>query len=126
MLNCSAVSRAALVPLQIMVRHCSCSRNLFLPSLLFPSTLSPIYCFLPDIFLSLRQFLYLLPFSSSSSAQWNFACAAYISYFTSVGSFQQALCKWRTELVVCKLQLVKHRGCKETVCERPLKAQGKI
>lgn len=72
LLNCSTVSRAALVPLLIMVRHWFCSRNLVLPSLLFPSTLSPMHCFLPDIFLSLQQFLYLLPFSSFFSTQWNF------------------------------------------------------
>lgn len=122
LLNCSIVSRAALVPLLIMVRYWFCSSNLFLPSLLFPSTLSPMYCFLPDIVLSLQQFLYLLPFSSFFSTQWNFECATSISRFTSVGSFQYALCKWRTELAVCKLQFVKYRGCKITVCERPLKA----
>lgn len=126
MLNCRTVSRAALVPVLITVGHCSCSRNLFLPSLLFPSTLFLIYCFLPDIFLSLHQFFCVLPFSSSSLAQWNFACATSISHFSRLGSFQWALCKWRTERVVCKLQLVKQRGCKKTVCERPLKGQCKI
>lgn len=58
-LNCSILSRATFVPLLIMVGHCSCSRNLVLPSFLFPSTLSPIYCVLPDVFLSLHHFTHL-------------------------------------------------------------------
>lgn len=101
MLNCSTVSRAALVSSFIMVRQCSCMRNVFLLS--FPSILSPTQCFLPDIFLSLHQFLNLLPFPSSSWARRDLVCASCFSCFTTAGSFQQALCKWP----VYKLQFMR-------------------
>lgn len=119
MLNCSILSRAAFVPLLITVRHCSRSRNLFLPCLLFPSTLSCIYCVLPDVFLSLHPFLYL-PTLFLPPLWLSGALHVTLPYHISPAwaPISKLSAKWRTELVDCELQLVKHRGCKETVFVR--------
>lgn len=125
MLNCSTVSWTGLVPLLIMIRHCSCSRNLVLPSLLFPSTLSPIHYVVPYIFLSLPIFSAYFLFLPSL-AQWNFARASPISHFTSSGSFQQAVCKWMTELVVCKLWRLYIQRIVNTDCKKPPFVRGHL
>lgn len=119
MLNFRILSRAAFVPLWIMVRHCSCSRNLFLPSFLFPSTLFHIYWVLPDVFLSLHRFLYLPtlflpPLQLSGPLHVTLPC--HIS--PAWAPISKLSAKWGPELVDSELQLVKHRGCKGTVFVR--------
>lgn len=62
MLNCNAVSRAALVPLFIMVRQCSCKRNIFYFHFLLPSPPHSVFCLISSFLcISFSAYFLILP-----------------------------------------------------------------